>query len=289
MLSIIVPVYNAEKTLNRLLDSIWNQSFKDFELILVDDASTDNSVRIAQSYPCELICLNQNHGPAYCRNIGARHASGEVLLFTDSDCQVSEDWLKNIHGIRFENKTAAIMGKLVLLPSGYLGDSISALGFPAGGAIGFEKIWRVDADGFTNSLSSCNCAVKKEVFEIIGGFDETFPYAGGEDSFLAYTLKREGYRIKYLPDIIVYHEARDSLRGFMKWQLKRGMSSFIFSKKVAHKSDFISLRIWSSKNIISHYWSDKKFPMILFLLTVSLLLQFIGFIAAKHDKDILKP
>ena len=106
------------------------------------------------------------------------------------------------------------MGKIVLLPSNFLGDSISALGFPAGGSIGFDKIWKVDAKGFTDSLSTCNCAIRKDAFEKIGGFDESFPFPGGEDSLLAYNLRNLNYRIKYCTNIVVYHAARDSFRGF---------------------------------------------------------------------------
>ncbi len=286
MISIIVPFYNAENTLERLLDSILKQSFSDFELIVVDDASTDSSLRIAQSYPCKTIHLDRNHGPAYCRNIGAKHAKGDILVFIDSDCQAHPDWLKHINDYSYDNRIVALMGRLILMPSTYIGESISALGFPAGGTIGFEKIWKVDADGFTSSLSSCNCAVKKHVFNYIGGFDESFPYAGGEDSFFAYTLIENGYRIKYIPHMIVYHEARSSLRSFMKWHFKRGISSYIFSMKIRNKSDYFRLRLWSTKNIFKAFKHDHKFPMILCLLSISFMVQFIGFTVARYNRDL---
>ena len=179
-LSVIVPAYNAKTTLPKLLDSLTNQSCNDFEIIIVDDYSKDNTPQIAQSYPCRLMQLSENRGPAYCRNIGAKNAGGDILVFTDSDCRVDRKWLDNILKHFSENDCDAIMGRLMLMPSTFLGDSISALGFPAGGAIGFDKIWKVDNEGFTDSLSSCNCAVKKEVFQEVGGFDESFPYPGGE-------------------------------------------------------------------------------------------------------------
>jgi GT2 family glycosyltransferase len=174
------------------------------------------------------------------------------------------------------------MGKLIISPSDYLGDSISALGFPAGGSLGFEKIWRVDKDSLTNSLSSCNCAIKKVVFWEVGGFDESFPYAGGEDSYLAYRLVKSGYSIKYCPDVLAYHDARDSLRDFIKWQFRRGVSSYIFSQKVKKKTDFIGLRFWSTKNIIINSLNDKKMPLILSLFLFSIAMQMSGMIYAKY-------
>jgi GT2 family glycosyltransferase len=191
---------------------------------------------------------------------------------------MTSNWLEIIHKHFSRNDTEVVMGRLVLLPSTFLGDSISCLGFPAGGAIGFDKIWKVDEKGFTNSFSTCNCAIRKDIFWEIRGFDETFPYAGGEDVFLAYTLRKSNYRIKYCSDVLAYHPARDSLRDFINWQFKRGVSSYIFSKKVSNKKDFISLRAWSTKNIIKHYYKDKKFPLILLLLFTSFITQFTGYI-----------
>jgi glycosyltransferase involved in cell wall biosynthesis len=187
-ISVIIPAYNAAKTILTTLNSLANQSFKNFEIIVVDDCSQDNTPHIIQSFPYKLIRLSKNHGPAYCRNAGAGVATGEILAFTDSDCRVAPDWLQNIYERFTQNDIAAIMGRLVLMPSTLMGDSISAIGFPAGGSIGFEKIWKVDQKGFTDSLSSCNCAVRKDIFDKIGGFDESFPYPGGEDSLFAYTL-----------------------------------------------------------------------------------------------------
>ena len=284
-LSVIVPTYNAETTLPGLLDSISGQIYEDFELIVVDDCSTDNSSSIVQEYPCTLIQSEKNRGPAYCRNRGAQKAQGDILVFTDSDCIVDRNWLDNIQRHFSQNSADAIMGRLVIKPSTFLGDSISALGFPAGGCIGFDKVWKIDHNGYTDSLSSCNCAIRRDVFLKIGGFDETFPFPGGEDSLLAYHLRRLNYRIGYCPDVLAYHAARDSLGEFFKWQFQRGMSSFIFSKKVSSKKNFLSLRIWSTRNIIRCYFADKKFPLVLFLLCTSFFVQFIGFLSARYNKD----
>ena len=208
-LSVIVPTFNAETTLPALLESLSDQSYKDFEIIVIDDASQDWTSQIARSYKCKFISLSENQGPAICRNIGAQNAKGRILVFTDSDCRADRYWLENINKFFSKSDTEAIMGRVVLMPSTLLGDSISALGFPAGGTIGFERIWRVDQNGFADSLSSCNCAIRKDIFDKIGGFDGSFPYPGGEDSLLAYSLRRMNYRIKYCPDMLVFHAARD--------------------------------------------------------------------------------
>jgi len=282
--SVIVPAYQAARTLPALLTSLSLQTFKDFELILVDDCSRDGTARIAHSCPCKVLRMPENRGPARCRNEGARSALGEILVFTDSDCEVAPDWLERMDQHFRTEDTDAIMGRLVLKPSTFLGDSISALGFPAGGSIGFEKIWRVDEKGFTDSLSSCNCAVRQSLFWKVGGFDETFPYAGGEDSLFAYHLKKAGSRIRFCPDVIVYHGARDSLRSFLRWQFRRGQSSYIFSTKVRDKGNYMALRLWSTANIVKASFADRKFPLILLLLGLSVLVQMMGFAHERKER-----
>jgi len=284
-ISVIVPAYNAEATLPALLDSLSNQSYEDYEVIVIDDCSRDRTSLIARGHQCTLITLSENHGPAYCRNIGVQHASGEILVFTDSDCIVDNHWLARVHACIVHNTIGAVMGRLIMMPSNLLGDSISALGFPAGGAIGFDKIWKVDHDGFTDSLSTCNCAVMTDIFQKIGGFDDSFPYPGGEDSLLAFRLRRADYPIKYCPEAIVYHRARDSFSGFVKWQFKRGISSYIFSTKVSGKKDFLSLRAWSTGNILRHYYRDRKIPVIVMLLCTSLLLQCAGYAYGRYQGE----
>jgi glycosyltransferase involved in cell wall biosynthesis len=284
--SVIVPAFNAENYIGILLESLLRQTFRCYEVIVVDDASTDRTSDIVSNYPFKLIKNEINRGPAHCRNMGVRPARANILVFTDSDCQVAPDWLEEIKNGFDQSRTDAIMGRLQLKPSTYLGDSISALGFPAGGSIGFEKIWRVDAHGYTNSLSTCNCAIREDAFRQVGGFEETFPYAGGEDSFLAYSLRQNGYRIKFCPRVLVHHAARDSVRSFFTWQYKRGISSYIFASKITSPHNFISLRLWSTRNIIRQFIADVKFPMVFILLIAGYATQVWGYLRARYNRSL---
>ena len=83
--SIIIPVYNASLTLNECLGAIFDSSFKDFEVIVVSDNSSDNSVEIAKTYNCKILELKENRGPSFARNKGAEIAESDILLFLDSD------------------------------------------------------------------------------------------------------------------------------------------------------------------------------------------------------------
>jgi glycosyltransferase involved in cell wall biosynthesis len=81
-ISIIIPVYNSADSLQDCLEAIAKSEYENFETILVDDNSSDNSIVIAKQFNCHIIQLTQNSGPAYARNEGAKQAAGEILLFS---------------------------------------------------------------------------------------------------------------------------------------------------------------------------------------------------------------
>lgn len=99
-ISIIVPVYNAEKDLTRCIDSILSQTFTDFELLLVDDGSDDNSLAVCNRYalldPRIIVLQKANGGPSSARNSGLDAASGEWIAFSDADDYVESNWLESI-------------------------------------------------------------------------------------------------------------------------------------------------------------------------------------------------
>jgi len=101
-ISVIVPVYNSGKTLDSCLQSVYASDYKDFEVILVNDASTDDSMEVVRRYPCKSIEHKSNTGSGVSKNDGAHEATGKILLFIDSDVIVAENVLSVIHEI-FQN------------------------------------------------------------------------------------------------------------------------------------------------------------------------------------------
>src|ERR1700683_5126974 len=93
-ISIIIPNYNSEKTISKTLNSIISQKMHNFEIIVVDDCSTDNSLQIISQYPkVNIIKNNKNHGPAYTRNKGIKNATGDILFFVDSDVYLEKNFI----------------------------------------------------------------------------------------------------------------------------------------------------------------------------------------------------
>lgn len=113
LLSIIVPVYNVEAYIKRCIDSILNQPFHDFELILIDDGSTDNSGRICDEYACKdsrvIVTHKANGGQSSARNMGLDIAKGEYITFVDSDDYISDDCYKSNISLLLNDKTIDIL------------------------------------------------------------------------------------------------------------------------------------------------------------------------------------
>jgi glycosyltransferase involved in cell wall biosynthesis len=283
LISVIVPLYNEEEKIKRLIDSINNQKFKNFELIIVDDCSKDNSYYVAKKYENHYIHVLRssiNRGPAKTRNKGIRLAKSDIIAFIDSDAWPENDWLEKIYS-KFCNKDVqVVMGSIKIPKSTYLGDSISAQGFPGGANLGFEKMWKVK-NGLTNHITSCNFAIRNSVLKKYGLFDESFPLPGGEDPELSFRLSQRGVPINYFSDVKVYHQPMTSFNKWVRWQIKRGRSNYHFKRKVKEVNSFISLRVWSSWNIIRTYFFDVKFPLISLLLLLSFVLQQYGYIIEK--------
>ena len=109
-ISIVIPVYNASLTLKECLDAIFNSNFKNFEVIVVSDNSSDNSVEIARQYQCKVIELPQNKGPGFARNSGGQVAKGDILLFIDSDVIIDKGALNSLSVKFSDNEVNVIQG-----------------------------------------------------------------------------------------------------------------------------------------------------------------------------------
>ena len=92
-ISVVIPVFNQAALLKKALESLKRQTFKDFEIIVIDDCSKDSSSEVAIAYTKKVFRNTENKGPARTRNLGISKSECEIIAFTDSDCEVNEDWL----------------------------------------------------------------------------------------------------------------------------------------------------------------------------------------------------
>ncbi len=279
---IITDRIRPEK-LSRLFDSLKPSLVDDNqEILLLCESGESDEINSAPpllpfSVPVQYITIPEKQGISFNRNQGIKHARGDIVVFIDDDCWVHPAWLKELVAPLQEEKVMAVTSGTKIPGSNLLGDCISALGFPGGGSVGFEKMWKVSADGFTNHLAVGNCAIKRELFSKLGGFDEQMKF-GAEDAEFSYRLEKAGIPIKYEPKAFAYHEARTTLRSFIHWQLRRGKANYHFRKKVNSVEPFVRLRLWSAQNILKAHLLNFRFPIIFTLLISSLILQQAGYL-----------
>lgn len=206
--SIIIPAYNAENHLQACLDALLQQTIHPEEIIVVDDGSTDGTRTIAESFSLVTYLTQKNQGPAKARNAGAKKASGDIILFIDSDCVPEKNWLEemlkpfedeNVVGVQgaYKTKQKSLTARFDQLDIEYR----------------YERMKKKETIDWIGTYSA---AYKRKVFLDARGFDETFPKASGEDSELSYRLAERGMILKFAPTAIVYHTHPDSLIHYLR-------------------------------------------------------------------------
>ncbi|MCM8790574.1 MAG: glycosyltransferase family 2 protein [Candidatus Omnitrophica bacterium] len=193
--SIVIPTYNSAKTLAGLLDSIQKQRFANFEVIVVDDNSSDGTLGIASRYDCKVFSLKKNRGAAYARNYGAQKASGNILIFFDSDVILYEDVLKRIHERLSKDKMPVLIGM-------YSGEPANKGFIPEFKALQ-EEVWysRIPSNKATPFTPYVGI-IRKDLFLSLGGFDVKYKDADVED--YEFTIKL----MKKVPNIYLDREIK---------------------------------------------------------------------------------
>lgn len=281
-ISVIIPCFNPHRgLLEKLYASLAGQTLTDFEAILVDDHSSRADYGFLKDPRFRVIFKPANTGPADSRNAGAGAAASDSLFFTDSDCELSPRTLET--AARLLGGEDAVMGDTVTRPASFIGRIVAFMGFPGGGSIGFSKVWKVSPDGYTQSVSSCNLAIRKDVFFGAGRFDAGFPVPGGEDTVFGKVLTGKNIRIKHEPVQVVYHVEKDSLPGFVKWQLTRGRGNYHIKRKLGRIGGFLKLRLWSFRNSLRAAGPFYA-PFVAALFALAAVCQTIGYHMEKRKE-----
>jgi len=194
-ISVVIPNYNAGSTIGKCLEAVLLSKYDHFEVIVVDDGSSDNSIEIINAFPCKLIQLYKHAGASRARNTGARESAGDIIFFIDADCIVAEDTLSLVHKAMSVPEADVIGGSYTPLPYDSNFFSIFQSVF-----INYSELKRKEPD----YIASHSMAIEKRIFEKSGGFPEQFlPII--EDVELSHRLRRAGYKLQMAPEILVRH------------------------------------------------------------------------------------
>src|SRR5438876_931778 len=208
--SVIVCSYNGGATLAACLDSLGKLNYSHYEVILVDDGSTDDTACTAAQFPWVRYIHQSNHGLSHARNTGAAAAKGDVLAYTDSDCMVDADWLYYLIGTLVSGDYAGVGGPNITPPAQ---DWIQACVAAAPGGPNHVLL----TDTVAEHIPGCNMAFYRWAFESMGGFDPEYRKAGDDVDF-CWRIQQAGWVIAFSPAAIVWHYRRFTLRAFLKQQ-----------------------------------------------------------------------
>lgn len=196
-LSVIIPCHNKAETIGRCLKAALASDHPDFEVIVVDDGSTDDSVGIIREYSCKAIVLKEQAGASKARNTGAQNSSGDLLFFTDADCLLEENTLSRADQAMMKEGDEVIMGGT------YTAEPFDQDFFSRFQSIFVNYSETKDADD-PDYIATHAMVVSFRTFKEIGGFPEDFlPII--EDVEFSHRARKAGYRLMVLPGLKVKH------------------------------------------------------------------------------------
>jgi len=202
--SIIIVNYNGKELLQKCLDSLLKVNYDNFEIILVDNNSTDGTVEfITKNYPSLIIIkLDSNKGFAEPNNVAAKISKGKYLLFLNNDTVVTPNFISEMVKVMETDKKIAVCQSLLLKPDGSVdssGDFIDHLG------VVYNSKTKIDEIREVSSARGASMLVRSDIFEKLDGFDQKF-FITFEDVDLCWRSWILGYRVLIIPTSIVYHE-----------------------------------------------------------------------------------
>ncbi|GAB4385723.1 MAG: hypothetical protein Kow00121_50970 [Elainellaceae cyanobacterium] len=199
--SIVIPVHNGGESFRKCLDSVRQYATVAKEIIIVVDGGTDNSLTWAEASGAKVFALPETGGPARARNIGAKAAQGDILFFVDADVTLHPDTVNQvIQAFQRQPDLAALIGSY--------DDTPGATNFLSQYKNLFHHYTHQEGSEEASTFWGACGAMRREVFQEMGGFDQAYRYPSVEDIELGYRLKRAGYRIQLCKAVQVKHLKR---------------------------------------------------------------------------------
>ena len=244
--SVVVCAYNAGRTMDACLESLRTLNYPDYEVIVVNDGSTDATLAISERHkavydadpggPRMVIISQENKGLSVARNVGAHAASGEIVAYTDSDCVPDPDWLAFLVFKFVRSGFVAVGGPNFPPPEPHLVPAAVAVS-PGGPTHVLLN------DEVAEHIPGCNMAFTKKALEEIGGFEPVFA-AAGDDVDLCWRLQNRGYPIGFSPAATVWHYRRNTVKAYLKQQMGYGKAEALLYFKHPYRFNLLGQSRW---------------------------------------------
>ncbi|ABK19216.1 glycosyltransferase [Syntrophobacter fumaroxidans] len=267
-ISVVVCSYNGSRTIRNCLDGLRRLDYPNFEVVVVNDGSTDGTGEIAAEYGFKVINTT-NHGLSSARNTGMRAAKGEIVAYIDDDARPDPHWLTYLAYTFLTTDHVGVGGPN--LPPPEDGPIAACVANSPGGPI---HVLLTDQEA--EHIPGCNMAFRKSALEAIDGFDHRFRIAG-DDVDLCWRLQKKGWTLGFNPAAMVWHHRRNSVKAYWKQQKNYGKAEAFLEKKWPEKYNaaghvpwagrlyfkgFEQLLSWSRGRIYQGTWGSALFQSI---------------------------
>lgn len=302
-ISILIPAHNEERVIGRLLQGIIKQTYpkEKLQVIVIDDASTDNTGKIAEQYSKEYSYIKVLHrsekegkrGKASALNAGFKYATGEIIFFFDADYYPPRDFVEKLAKEFVDSKVGAVQGRVVVLNEPQ--NTVTRL-------VALERIGGYCVDqqarellGLIPQLGGTAGAVRRSVLETLGGWDENIL---AEDTDLTFSVRLLGYKVRYVNEAECYEEAVESWKAYFKqryrWALGHMQCALKHSLKVLKSKNltfkekidgFLLLHVYFIPVLILFSWvvvvplfflRSSQFASAFWIVTATSLYSFVG-------------
>ena len=236
--SVVVCSYNGARTIRDALEGLKHLEYPDFEVIVVDDGSTDETARIASEYDVTLIST-ENRGLSAARNTGWQTATGEIVAYLDDDAYPDPHWL---HYLAYRYSTGDWVGvggpNIAPAGDGFIADCVS--NSPGG------PVHVLVSDTVAEHIPGCNCSFRRSALEAVGGFDVRYR-AAGDDVDLCWRLEDNGGRIGFHAGGMVWHHRRNSFKTYWRQQKGYGKAEALLEEKWPARYNAVGHLTWMGR------------------------------------------
>jgi GT2 family glycosyltransferase len=236
--SVVVCTYNGERTIRDCLEGLARLVYPDYEVIVVNDGSTDRTARIADEYDVRLI-NTPNRGLSAARNAGLEAATGDIVAYTDDDAWPDPHWLYYLAHAFGKYGFAGVGGPNLAPPGdGFVAECIAdAPGGPAHVLL---------SDRVAEHIPGCNMAFRREVLQRVGGFDPVYRVAG-DDVDVCWRVQQAGGTLGFHPAAVVWHHRRKSVRAYWRQQQGYGKAEALLEEKWPEKYNAVGHLKWGGR------------------------------------------
>lgn len=237
-ISVVVCSYNGGRTIRDTMEGLQQLNYPHFEIIVVNDGSSDNLADIVREYPVCLIST-PNRGLSCARNTGMYYAKGEIIAYIDDDAYPDPHWLDYL-AYAYSTSDHACIGGPNLAPDDDGPIATCVANAPGG------PVHVLISDEIAEHVPGCNLSIRRDVLMEIGGFDPVYRSAG-DDVDVCWRVQQAGYTIGFHPSALVWHHRRNSLRTYWKQQIGYGKAEALLEAKWPEKYNGFGHLSWAGR------------------------------------------